>query len=76
MAWLGGLALAGLAACALWALWDHVRTRIIRAHSRDPSLRTPRRGIVLGRLLLGGIVVATALVVGITVLFVFIELRG
>ena len=76
MAWLGGLALAGLAACALWALWDLVRTRIIRAHSRDSARGKPRRGIALGRLLLGGIVVATTLVVGITVLLVVIELRG
>ena len=76
MAWLGGLALAGLAACALWALWDFVRNRIIRAHSSDSGAGNARRGIVLGRLLLGGIVVASLVVVGITALFVVIELRA
>ena len=76
MVWLGVLAIAGLVTCGLWALGDHVRARIIRERSDDPTRRGPPRAMVAWRLLLGAIVVAMSIVVGITMLFVVIELRG
>lgn len=76
MAWLGGLALVGLAACALWALWDLLRTRIIRAQASGSALGTSRRTIVLWRLLMGAIVGAVLAVLGLAVFLLVIDLQA